>query len=130
MSAALSSRVERRVREIVEQMVLSEAASLGGARASLEALSRRLEQLEAREVGLRTELDQGLALVRFTPATTVGRALALHPGVAALLAERGLDRCEGCPVRHDETLAELARGHDIPLVQLLSTLEALPAMRG
>jgi hypothetical protein len=130
MSAGLPPRVERRVRRVVEEILLSEAASLGRSRAALDELGRQIGQLEARSNDLRAALDQGLSLVRFTAGTTVGRALGLHPGVAALLAEHGLDRCDGCPVRHDETLAELARGHDIPLEQLLSTLDALPAPRG
>ncbi len=118
-------RARRRVRAVVEQELLGRAATLAGLRETLQAARERLEGLEARWQPLHEGLESTSALVRFTPRTTVARALALHPGVAAVLTEHRLDRCERCPVRHDETLAELGRGHDIPLEQLLSHLDAL-----
>lgn len=127
MSGRLPQRLSSRVRRATEQMLLSQTASLGSASTSRVRLEATLDQAEARWLPLRDLLDQALALVRFTPRTTVGRALTLHPGVATVLAEHQLDRCEGCPVRHDESLEEVARGHDIPLDQLLSRLDALLA---
>jgi hypothetical protein len=121
----LPARVERRVARFVEQLLLGEAASLKALRPLLAAVEERIGAAEAHQRALQGELDEAMALARFGPATTVGRALALHPGAAAVLAARGLDRCEGCPVRHDERLDELARGHDIPLEQLLPELNAL-----
>ncbi len=127
MSQRLPQRVLDRLRCAVEQQVLGQAGSLAAFRGSIPAVQTRLEGLEARWPALREGLDQALALARFTPRTTVERALSLHPAVAAVLAEHQLDRCERCPVRHDETLEEVARGHDIPLAQLLSRLDALIA---
>jgi hybrid cluster-associated redox disulfide protein len=121
----LRAGLRRRVRRLVELQLLGEAATLAGLGEPLRDLERRMEKLEARLDGLHRALAQARAMGRLTPDTTVGRALRIHPGVAAVLAEHGLDRCEGCPVRHDETLAELARGHDLPLGQLLSRLEGL-----
>jgi hypothetical protein len=74
MSAGLPPRVERRVRRVVEEILLSEAASLGRSRAALDELGRQIGQLEARSNDLRAALDQGLSLVRFTAGTTVDRA--------------------------------------------------------
>ncbi len=122
-----ASRLGRFLARAVEQQLLSQQAALGDTRGRLDGLATRLDTLEGRWSPLREQLDAALAGVTFTPRTTVGRALSLHPGVTALLAEHGLDRCEGCPVRHDESLEELATGHDIPLEQLLSRLDALLA---
>jgi len=119
-------RLQRWLARTVEQQVLSSVANLGDTRADMATADALITQLEARWTPLRQALDAALAPVRFTPRTTVAQALALHPGVVDLLAEYQLDRCERCPVRHDESLEELARGHDIPLDQLLSRLDALP----
>ena len=118
-------RLQRWIARTVEQQVLSSVASLSVARADIAAADTLIGQLETRWTALRQALDAALAPVRFTPRTTVAQALALHPGVVDLLATYQLDRCERCPVRHDESLEELARGHDISLDQLLSRLDGL-----
>ncbi len=122
----MTARLQRWLSRTVEAQVLSSAASMGGARAGLADAEASIAGLEERWPPLRQALDEALAPVRFTPRTTVAQALALHPGVVRVLADHQLDRCERCPVRHDESLEELARGHDIPLDRLLSLPHALP----
>ncbi len=124
MSGPLHPRMQRKLEQWVTTQLLGDAASLRPIRAPLTALDGRIRALEARTIALREGLDQALEGVRFTPLTTVGQALDRHPRVAAVLADHGLDRCGHCPVRHDETLEEVARGHEIALEQLLSSLVA------
>lgn len=123
--SGLHPRLQRKLEQWVGTQLLGEAASLGSARQDLADLRERLDALEARMPALRSGLDQALTGLRFAPGTTVAQALDLHPGVAAVLAQHGLDRCDDCPVRHDETLEEVAGGHDIALEQLLSSLTTL-----
>jgi hypothetical protein len=125
VTGSLPPRLQRKLEQWVGTQLLGESASLGPARQAIEALGPRLDALEARLPALRQGLDQALTGLRFAPGTTVGQALDLHPGVDAVLAQHGPDRCGHCPVRHDETLEEVAAGHDIALGQLLSSLTAL-----
>ncbi len=125
MSGRLPPRLDAWLRRTVEQQLLSSAASMGGTRSELERATARMAALDEAYAPLEDALAQSMARVRFTPRTTVARALALHPGAVDVLAAHQLDRCSDCPVRHDETLDEVARGHDIPLEQLLSSLDAL-----
>ena len=121
----LPARIERKLAELVEVQLLAHTARLGPTRRGVDELTATMSAIEGRLPTLRASLDAALARMRFGPNTTVGQALDLHSGVNAVLASFQLDRCERCPVRHDETLEELARGHEIPLEQLLSRLEGL-----
>ena len=109
----------------VQQQLLSQVGTIADITADARALEQRIDELEAVTVGLEQQIEEAVEGVRFTPRTTVARALALHSGTRGVLAEYQLDKCDSCPVRHDETLEEVATGHAIPLESLLSRLQAL-----
>jgi len=118
----LPERLHRRLAREVEFYLLTQAGSLTTARAHGAALERGLVAAEAALGDLGTALAAAWTHARVGPTTTVGRALVRDPGAADILARHGLATCGDCPVRHDETLEELARGHQIPLDPLLLAL--------
>jgi hybrid cluster-associated redox disulfide protein len=121
----LPDRLHRRLSRQVELALLTRAASLSSARARFAALSAAIAAAETNLATLRDQLAAAHAHHGFTADTPVGRALTRHPAAAAILTRHGLATCQDCPVRHTETLAELARGHDLDLAAILAELNAL-----
>lgn len=62
---------------------------------------------------------------QFSADMTLDQVWRRHPGVRALFAARHLPACDGCALRHDETLAEAADAYDLDLAALLAALNAL-----
>ncbi len=121
----LPPRLRRALIRRVQRALLSQAGTVAPLRADADALSLRIDELEAGVTELQAPLERAATRATFSPGTTVARALALHPEACTVLAGFQLDRCDSCPVRHDETLEEVARGHAIPLESLLSQLRVL-----
>ena len=75
-----------------------------------------------------TALQADLAVLtrpRFSADMTLDQVWRRHPGVRALFAARHLPACDGCALRHDETLAEAAEAYDLDLATLMDELNAL-----
>jgi iron-sulfur cluster repair protein YtfE (RIC family) len=60
---------------------------------------------------------------------TIGAAWANHPGAPTIFAKHHLPACDGCAVRHDETLAEAAAAYGIDLPTWLAQLNNLHTSR-
>jgi len=52
-----------------------------------------------------------------------------HPGAPEVFARRHLPACDGCAVRHEETLREAAEAYGIHLEDWLSELNQLRKQR-
>jgi len=63
----------------------------------------------------------------FTMDMTMAMVLRRHRGAKGVLAGVGLPGCEGCAVRHDETLAEAVEAYGFDGADLLRRLNALLA---
>jgi hypothetical protein len=79
---------------------------------------------ESREVPAEEQLPPGHLLERWT----VAEALAV-PGVAGILAEHGIVTCGRCPIAEMESLAEVQRGHGLPIATFAAPLEELLVSR-
>ncbi|MCS6983699.1 MAG: DUF1858 domain-containing protein [Leptospiraceae bacterium] len=62
---------------------------------------------------------------RFTPETTVGEALRMHPEVGLVLASYHLGGCSHCGINEYETLEQICWGYGVPLDALLASLNSL-----
>ncbi len=117
--AEASRRALARRRELW-QSTRSELADLESLLAPLEG---RAAEVDARLAGVADEL--ALMDAPFTPELTVDQAWRRHPGTRVVFAGHGLPGCDGCSVRFDETLAEVAQTYALPLEGLLDELNAL-----
>ncbi len=123
-SMSIRQRLRARLARMAEQILLDRGASLGSVPPQAEALKARFEGLGDKAQALQAALQSARPLYALTPDTTVAIAWRLHPAVSRVFAGHHLARCTSCPVRHDETLAEVARGHGIDLDGLLAELQA------
>ncbi len=121
----LHLRLRRSLAARVQALLLPSGQSLGPTRRAAAALTPRLDALQAR---LRTQESvqrAALASRRFRLDMSIDDALRLHSGARDVLAQHHLSACHSCPVRHDETLEELAAGHQISADGLLRALNDL-----
>jgi hypothetical protein len=63
--------------------------------------------------------------MEFIGQMTIETAWRAHPGAPAVFAKHHLPACDGCAVRHEETLAEAASAYGIDLQQWLGELNNL-----
>jgi hypothetical protein len=63
----------------------------------------------------------------FSPETRVDEALLLHPKARWVFAAYHIGGCNSCERASDETLAEVAKGYELPLQRLLDDLNSLLA---
>jgi len=122
----LYAHLDRHVRDILARR----AERLVETRGELEAVRTTVTShegpLQERIAMLRSAAD-GLARAHapFEPTWTVEQAWQRHPGVQAVFASFGLPACDGCSVRFDETLSEVADAYALPLPELMVRLRAL-----
>ncbi len=83
----------------------------------------RLSALEARSERLGRALDRRDG--PFSLDMTVDEAWRRHPGARAAFAARHLPDCDGCAVRFDETLSEVADAYGFDAAALLDGLNRL-----
>lgn len=89
----------------------------------IDAVETRIRSLVERIEALRADLD--LLGRPFAPDMTVDQAWRRHPRAREVFSRHHLPACDGCAVRFDETLAEVAEAYDIDLAELLAELNAL-----
>ncbi len=122
----LYAHLDRRVRDILARR----GERLAETRSELEAVRTTVAShespLQERIASLRSAAD-GLARAHapFEPSWTVDQTWQRHPGVRAVFASFGLPSCDGCSVRFDETLTEVAEAYALPLPELMDRLRAL-----
>jgi hypothetical protein len=63
----------------------------------------------------------------FSPETRVDEALLLHPKARWVFAAYHIGGCNSCERASVETLAEVAKGYELPLQRLLDDLNSLLA---
>jgi len=61
---------------------------------------------------------------------TIEAAWSHHPGAPGVFARYHLPACDGCAVRHDETLSEAAEAYGIDMQLWLSELNKLHTSGG
>ena len=97
---------------------------------ALEAAKRSVAQADARLAALDGRTQRlARALDRrdgpFTLDMSVDEAWRRHPGARAAFAARHLPDCDGCAVRFDETLAEVADAYGFDPAALIDALNRL-----
>jgi len=127
----LRLRLDGFLRARARDLLVAREALLPPLQAELAALT------QAQEAAARAAMAAALAakalqadlavLTRpqFSADMTLDQVWRRHPGVRALFAARHLPACDGCALRHDETLAEAADAYDLDLSVLLVELNAL-----
>ena len=115
------------VRGVVDDRV-GLSAPLPSAR--LDDLDRSVARVSQLTAGLEVQLDAISASLApltgpFEFEMTMAAVLRRHPGAVAVLASVGLPGCDGCAVRHDETLAEAVDAYGFDGPALLAALNAL-----
>jgi hybrid cluster-associated redox disulfide protein len=126
LSTRATARLERMVRE---ELAARKTAQLRIAErlGHIERDMAKAEDVAARLVGSwRTQVEASAWRTRpFEPAMTIDAAWRRHPGTQAIFARHHLPGCDGCAVRHDETLAEAADAYGLMLEPLLHELNDL-----
>lgn len=61
----------------------------------------------------------------FTPETTVGEALRMHPEAGLVLASYHLGGCSHCGINEIETLDQVCMGYGVPVDALVASLNGL-----
>lgn len=62
---------------------------------------------------------------QFTPQTTVGEALRIHPEAGLVLASYHLGGCSHCGINEIETLEQICMGYGVPIDALVASMNAL-----
>jgi len=122
----LRAHLDRHVRATLARR----AEQLTTTRADLEALRADVASHEAplleRIAVLRAAAEElTRAHAPFETDWTVEQTWRRHPGVREVFASFGLPACDGCSVRFDETLSEVADAYALPLPELMARLRAL-----
>lgn len=127
----LRLRLDGFLRARARDLLVAREALLPPLQAELAALSHAQEAAAraAMAAALAAKaLQADLAVLtrpQFSADMTLDQVWRRHPGVRALFAARHLPACDGCALRHDETLAEAADAYDLDLPALLVELNAL-----
>lgn len=114
VAAALAARVE---------VQAATRDALDRAQRSADATAGRITAVEARAERVNRALERRHG--PFTLDMTVDEAWRRHPGARAAFAARHLPDCDGCAVRFDETLAEVADAYGFDPAALLHDLNRL-----
>lgn len=70
-------------------------------------------------------MEQNATKPQFTPQTTVGEALRIHPEAGLVLASYHLGGCSHCGINEIETLEQICMGYGVPIDALVASLNAL-----
>lgn len=94
-------------------------------------LSSRLQETTTKVnkelTAIRLDLQRRFGELRFHKDMTIGEALDLHPGVKEVMAQFHIGGCSSCAVNESETFEQAAGGHGVPLEQMMTALNSLPA---
>lgn len=89
-------------------------------------LAERLETLKTEIRALRVQtrhLSSGTN--QFQPEMSYSEAVALHPAAQSVLSSFHLGGCNSCAVDDDDTLADSAAQNNVPLAELMESLNKL-----
>ncbi len=78
-------------------------------------------QMESTE----TAATEAATKPQFTPQTTVGEALRIHPEAGLVLASYHLGGCSHCGINEIETLEQICMGYGVPIDALVASMNAL-----
>ena len=118
----LRSRIERFVEDRLHTAVLA-MDDVAAARRKAAHVDARLSALEDRLEQIRRDQDGQSG--PFRPDMTVAQAWRRHPQTRLVFARRHLPDCDGCAVRHDEVLWEVAESYGFAIEPFLEELNAL-----
>jgi hybrid cluster-associated redox disulfide protein len=88
-------------------------------------LSTARAQFETRLQGLHVNRQTQSSERRFLPSMTIAEAMALHSGVAGVLASFNLGSCSNCAISDVDTLEGACRSYGIDEDALMSALAKL-----
>ena len=83
------------------------------------------EELKQTRRQVQIVMQQGSDTFRFEKATRVRDAMAMHPDVRDIFAHFHLGGCSSCAINEDDTIEQVAIGHQKDVDLLLTTLNSL-----